>query len=759
MQGSKTKSGSAEAKSNGKPKPDKEKKGGGGGGGGTPPTPKDSRPRKPAVPKASAAGHGTPRSADKSPGSGSADRKAPTPKAAAASRLATPPEKHGGKPAKPPQEQQQAAKPAQELQAQLAAVREELVKAKEQLVENEKEKCRVLAELERCKKAADEANAKLWEAQETDKLPAGESEQASLHGQQEADAAALRSTVEQLEKARYELADAIDAKNEALSQLDDAVRASEVKAQDLELLTVEVKRLKELVDFKMDGKGKKAAVMIQNLEAENSALKLELEKAKAAEEKAVQLERLVNELKSDADDARKSGSESELLADEWQKKAELLEVRLEEADQSNILKGESLNSAMEELDSTSSLLRDRESEVAALRDKVTFLEDELAKLKGDIDVSGKRANAAEKEAADLWTEVEGLRLKLRTAEEAKMEALNSDKNIETLNEQKQQLADELEATKDELEKVKKAMDGLASALQEMSAESREAQEKYLLKQDEIERAQAQVEELNLSLKNTKENYELMLDEANYEKVCLTKSVERLEAQAKSAHEEWQSKELSFVSSIKNSEEEVVAIRVQMDRTLEVVKEKENENTELQEKLQQLESQLMEANRIREVADAETIQWKEKVLDQENELQNIKQENDDLQAKESAASEKIKQLASQLANAKDGTINGNTKEGDNEKGDTEDEDEPVVVVSKMWENSKFADYDSSKEKENDGESQVDLESNKGDAGLDGNGLHSAKESSGKTSPTKQHQQHKKKPLLKRFSGLLKKKGEN
>jgi chromosome segregation ATPase len=631
-------------------------------------------------------------------------------------------------------------------------------------VENEKEKGRVLAELELAKKAADEANAKLQEVQETDKLPAGESEQASMHGQQEADDnAALRSTVEQLEKARYELADAIDAKNEALSQVDDAVRASEVKAQEVELLTAEVKRLKGLIDSKMDGKGKKTAERIQNLEAENSALKLKLEKAKAAEEKAVQLERMVNELKSDADDARKSGSKSEQLADEWQKKAELLEVRLEEADQSNILKGESLNSAMEELDSTSSLLRDRESEVAALRDKVRFLEDELAKLKSDIVVSDQRANAAEKEAADLWTEVEGLRLKLQTAEE-KMEALSSDKNasseIETLNEQKNQLADELESTKDELEKVKKAMEGLASALQEMSAESREAQEKYLLKQDEIEHAQAQVEELNLSLKNTKENYELMLDEANYEKVCLTKSVERLQAEVKSAHEEWQSKELSFVSSIKNSEEEIGAIRVQMDRTLEVVKEKENENTELQEKLQQLESQLVEANRIREEANAETIQWKEKVLDQENELQNIKQENDDLQAKESAASEKIKQLSTQLANAKDGMINGNTKEGDNEKGDTEDEDEPVVVVSKMWENSKFADYDSSKEKENDdGDSQVDLESNKGDAGLDSNGLHSAKENSGRASPTKQHQQHKKKPLLKRFSGLLKKKSEN
>jgi hypothetical protein len=53
----------------------------------------------------------------------------------------------------------------------------------------------------------------------------------------------------------------------------------------------------------------------------------------------------------------------------------------------------------------------------------------------------------------------------------------------------------------------------------------------------------------------------------------------------------------------------------------------------------------------------------------------------------------------------------------------------------------------------------LESNKGDAGLDSNGLHSTKENSGRASPTKQHQQYKKKSLLKRFGGLLKKKSEN
>ena len=140
-------------------------------------------------------------------------------------------------------------------------------------MENEKERCKVLAELERAKKVADEANAKLQdaldvqrraiEAQEADKLPARESEQASIHGrQQEADDAVLRSTVEQLEKARYELADAIDAKNEALSQVDDAVRASEVKAQEVEHLIAEVTRLKGLVDSKVDGNRKKTAERI-----------------------------------------------------------------------------------------------------------------------------------------------------------------------------------------------------------------------------------------------------------------------------------------------------------------------------------------------------------------------------------------------------------------------------------------------------------------------------------------------------------------
>ncbi|XP_051219364.1 WEB family protein At3g02930, chloroplastic [Lolium perenne] len=773
--GSKASGKPAEAKSNGKGTPPTPK-------GDTPPTPKNERPRKPAVPKANAA-HGTPpsapRTADKSPRS--ADRKSPK---TATTRIAatTPPPEKQGKVAKPsPEPQQQAAKPSQELQAQLDAVQEALKQAMAQLVEKEEEKGKVLDELEHAKKVADEADAKLKEALdaksatlEVKKVPDIELEQASddpAHGgeedelrgklksmqsQQEADAAALHSTVEQLEKARYELADAIDAKNWALSQADDAMRASEVNAQKIELLNAEVGRLKGLLDSEVESKSREAADQIGKLEAENSTLKLELEKAKLAEKRVVELEGVVEQLRADVAKAEKASARSDELTEKWKKKVQLLDFQLEEANQSIILKGKSLDSVVEELDETSTLLKTKECEAAALHDNVRSLEGEVSRLKGDMDVTSERLDAAEKEAADLSAEVEGLTLKLQAIEKEKIEALHNDElassEIAALTEQKNELAKELEASKDEVEKVKKAMEGLASALHEMSAESRDAQEKYLIKQEEIERARAQVEELNMSLQNAKESYEVMLDEVNYEKVCLKKSVERLEAEAKSVSEEWQPKEQSFINSIKKSEEEVAAIKVQMDKYLAVVSEKEAENAELVEKMNHLEAQLLEANKTSEEAKAETLQLKDKLLDKENELQNIQQENEDLQARESAASEKIKELSSLVPN---GATNGGNKEEDNDNGGGVD-DEPVVVVAKMWENSKVTDYDSTKEKENDGESEVDLESNKGDTTVDSNGLQSGKTTNGSTSPTKQQQQKKKKF---KFGGLLKKKSTN
>ena len=86
-----------------------------------------------------------------------------------------------------------------------------------------------------------------------------------MQSQQEADASALHSTVEQLEKARFELADAIDAKNWALSQADDAMRATEVNAQKIELLNAEVELMKGLLGSEVESKSKEAAEKIVKL--------------------------------------------------------------------------------------------------------------------------------------------------------------------------------------------------------------------------------------------------------------------------------------------------------------------------------------------------------------------------------------------------------------------------------------------------------------------------------------------------------------
>jgi len=83
---------------------------------------------------------------------------------------------------------------------------------------------------------------------------------------------------------------------------------------------------------------------------------------------------------------------------------------------------------------------------------------------------------------------------------------------------------------------------------------------------------------------------------------------------------------------------------------------------------------------------------------------------------------------------------------------------VVVVAKMWENSKVTDYDLSTEKEKDGESELDLESNRGDAASDCHRLSTDTRMNNNTKLAIKQQQPKR-PLMKKFGGLLKKKSQH
>ncbi|WOL07998.1 hypothetical protein Cni_G16749 [Canna indica] len=108
--------------------------------------------------------------------------------------------------------------------------------------------------------------------------------------------------------------------------------------------------------------------------------------------------------------------------------------------------------------------------------------------------------------------------KLKKLEEEKLQALDKVKfaasYIDELFEEKNILIDELKTSKEELQKI---------------------------------------EQLDSTLKNTEERYEVMLDEARYEIVCLKKTVEKLEAETNNSSTEWDTKELHLINGIKKSE--------------------------------------------------------------------------------------------------------------------------------------------------------------------------------------------------------------
>uniref|UniRef100_A0A0D9WPU8 WEB family protein n=1 Tax=Leersia perrieri TaxID=77586 RepID=A0A0D9WPU8_9ORYZ len=528
-----------------------------------------------------------------------------------------------------------------------------------------------------------------------------------------------------LDEARQDLADAIDSK-------DHAITASEENAAKVELLNAEINRLKDdsFHSCALESRVRESAEKSRKMEAELSVLRMKLKKAKITEEKLAELEGAVQGLRADVANAIEARREADELVGEWKKKAQLMEIKLDVANQSSILKAESLNSAVKELDAANASLQEKQSQLALLQDKVESLEHQVVMQKEDINASGHRLHIAQREAYALRAEIRELRSRLCAMERDKTDAIsNGSSQIEAICEEKDMLAKELESCKDEYEKVRKAMEDLASALQEMSAEARESRERYLDKQEEFERAQAQVEELNVILNNTRENYELMLDEANYERVCLKNKVEELEAETKTTSEERQSKEqeLCLVSSITNSEEEIMSMRIQLDKTADSARDLENRNAQLEEKIRELEAQ---------VAKTQSGSKDGKAYKQ-NEQQNVKQENEGLYVKEPSNSEKIKDLYTLIGN---------------DKGNTE-KDGPVLLVSKMF--SKIADYNLSKERDN-GEPEVDLDTNRDNA-ADAGRLPTDKTSSNSKLVTKQNME--KKALMKKFGGLLKKKSQH
>ncbi|MQM11246.1 hypothetical protein Taro_044154 [Colocasia esculenta] len=641
----------------------------------------------------------------------------------------------------------------------------------------------------------------------------------SVHNQHSVDVSTLLSTTQELQRVKQELTMTVEAKNAALGHADDAMKIAEINAEKVDILSSEVTHLKGLLDSKLEAKTTEASELVDKLNSEAALLKSELTKAQMAEKKVVEFEALVEALRIEVTDAKQAESDACIIMDEWKKKAELLGDRVEEAIQSEKSALDSLASTMKKLEECNGSLQDAESEITSLKGKVEALEIEIESQKGDLDESSRHLEMSKQEVLEMEHTIEVLKSELQNLEEEKRQALDDAKeaasNVQNLLEERGTILKELEVSRDEGEKSKKAMEGLASALHEMSGEARESQERLLIKQAEVAEAHSEIERLNMALKTKDESYEVMLSETKDEISSLKSALERSELEMNDLRSELNEKELNSAKSIERSQEELNMIKEELSKIISKLegaeaeaKAAKEEGAELLDRLKQAELKVNSANESMEEAKAENLQLKERLLDKENELQSITQENDDLRAREDAALEKVKELSALLEEAtaknmgennelsnseKDydflpkateipddnqvenvtekpksdeplalsEVYNGGEKKKKEESGNGNTERREPVDEEATWENcnaSKDLPLEKEPEKEPEQESVDDDVQSKvdGDSHEQTNGLSSDNVDNGAVSPYKQHDSKKKKPLLRKFGSLLKKK---
>ncbi|KAE9612837.1 hypothetical protein Lal_00027579 [Lupinus albus] len=604
----------------------------------------------------------------------------------------------------PPDKQPPRAAKGSELQTQLNLAQEDLKNAKEQLIQAEEEKAKAIDELKEAQKVADEVNEKLREAlvaqkraeedSEIEKFRAVELEQAgieaaqkkeeewkkeleSVRGQHALDVSSLLSATQELQQIKQELAMTCDAKNQALSHADDVTKVAEIHAEKAEVLSSEITRLKALLDSKLEMEASENNNVLE-LQRKIEALKQELEKAQGFEKKLTEKEIYIEQLNVELEAAKMAESYAHSVIEEWKKKVDELEVRVEEANKLERSASASLESVMKQLEGNSELLHDAESEISSIKEKAGLLEMTIGTQRGDLEDSEHRLLVAKEESIEMSKKVESLQNELETVKEEKAQALSNEKlaasSMMTLLEEKNKLINELEVCRDEEEKCKKAMESLTSALHEVSAEARGAKEKLLANHVEHESYEAQIEDLKLVLKATNEKYESMLDEARHEIYLLTSGIENSKGVIENSKEEWEQRELHLASCLKQTEEVNSSLGKDVNRLISLLKEteeeasvKREEESQLKENLKEVEAEVLHLQEAVEEAKAESMKLKESLLDKENEFQSIFEENKLLQSRELASIKKVEEISKLLEEA---TTRNQAKEENSDLTDSE-----------------------------------------------------------------------------------------
>ncbi|KAI4964128.1 hypothetical protein ZWY2020_007004 [Hordeum vulgare] len=503
-----------------------------------------------------------------------------------------------------PDRQPRVAK-ASELQAQLNLVQEDLRNAREHLANIDRDRAQRRAEealeLERFKSVEREQASMELARRKEEEWQRKHADITKRHAQ---DVNSLAKATKELENAMGELAVTAQAKNSALSRADEAEKTTQGIAKRMEILMAEVTRLKS----EMESREKGAEEIIDKLRSEATELRAELQRAMAFQEKLVRAEEVVEGLKVDIAYAKRAEMDADQSAQGWKNKAAALNDRL--------VAITSLNKSNEEaLASLTKSFQEAQSQLLQLTEKAAASECEASQYKEGFLETNRRLDIVRKEASDLQAAIDSLRSEHELLNEAHRQVVSNEKaassQISILGGDKVRLQQELDEAREEKNKAKKGVEDVAAALRQVSAEAREAKERVLAKQTELDHAQLQISELKTTTKNAgdkhqlmlhesnclkekvemleseaknaKENYELILDESNH----LKKTVERLGSEAKILQDDRVSKEVRFAEMLRRSEEEASYVRSEMSKLMESLAAAETELQKLKAEKTQL----------------------------------------------------------------------------------------------------------------------------------------------------------------------------
>ncbi|CAM0956035.1 unnamed protein product [Alopecurus aequalis] len=544
------------------------------------------------------------------------------------------------------------------------------------------------------------------------------------------DVASHAKVTKELENAKGELAVTAQAKNSAISRADEAEKTAEANARKTEILMAEVTQLKSEMESKEKGAGeiihklrsealelraelqramataeanarktdilmaevtqlkseterkeKGADEIIDKLRSEASELQVELQRARAFQEKLGRAEEVVEGLKVDIAYAKRAEMDADQSAQRWKTNATALEDRL--------VAITSLNKSNEEaLASVTKSFEDTQSQLLQLTEKAAVSEGEASEYKEGFLETNRRLNIATREASQLQATLDSLRSEHELLNEAHRQVVSNEKaassQVGVLGGDKLRLQREFDETREERDKAKKAVEDLAATLRQVSSEAREAKERVLAKQTELDNAQLQISQLKTATKNAEDKYLLMLQESN----CLNKTVERLESEARNAEDkyklmldesnclkktieslgseakilqdDWVSKEAGFAETLRRSEEEASYIRSEMSKLMESLGAAEKEMQKLKEERTQLVRRLEEgfarsmmddaSSSAEQSMVAESSHLKDLLSTKEKEVLALDYQVTELRLKETVALAKVDELSKLLAEA-------------------------------------------------------------------------------------------------------------